>query len=261
MFFQDDIEQGMLGQAGQLGQASPEATLRRQIPVHAVFELDPPNRHGDLQSKVLQCMRVGELKHHLDRAEVVATTRASNPAIVMNRKDPPVRRGSQTFATSAVRPGSGEPVPGVEEVAPEDHEEMLRVEAYSNWVNRGGVPGMPRTPQGFYDAMDLSRAKHDGVALRHTERVRLPVHYELTHQVPALEPKHYMDVVAGYEERVGMIFGVPRSFWAQFSANKATNSQASMLCAYSGRCCEVTRCVLMLPGRTRGSCTAACNWP
>lgn len=229
MFFMDDLSTAIMGDYGQTGQMNPEAMLDRQIEVHAVFELDPPTREGLITSKVMQCMAVGELKHHLDRAEVIASARAANPALVMYRKDPPIKKGTQTFATDNVVPNGLSSVPGISEVSAKDREEMDRVAAYSAWVNSGGTPGLPRTVQGFYQAMDLSRSRHEGASLSHTERVRLPQHHELARQNPATEPKHYMDVVAGYEERVGMIFGVPRSFWAQFSANKATNSQDARL--------------------------------
>ena len=40
----------------------------------------------------------------------------------------------------------------------------------------------------------------------------------------AQEPKHLIELIVGYEERVAALFGVPRSFFAQFSAGKSANS-------------------------------------
>ena len=40
----------------------------------------------------------------------------------------------------------------------------------------------------------------------------------------AKEPTHLVELIAGYEERVSALFGVPRSFFAQFTASKATQN-------------------------------------
>lgn len=63
----------------------------------------------------------------------------------------------------------------------------------------------------------------------------LPQGYSVARGPEAREPSNLMDMITNFEEMVGALLGVPRSFWAQFSGQKSSNSPDARLMYRSGQ--------------------------
>ena len=63
----------------------------------------------------------------------------------------------------------------------------------------------------------------------YTARVQVPMNLRMAGQTTAEEPRHLTDIMLNYEEAVGATFGVPRSFFGQFSAGRSGNNPDAMI--------------------------------
>lgn len=226
----------------------------KPIPGVMVFEMDPPDQYGNLRSKVMCALEPRQFMQHLMRAECLAVSRMSDPPILLqhNNNNATDLADSVKVAVAAdqsriwQRPDTNG---GMRRGAInlQGHNATLqstlqnlgyKVNLQAQDAASGQVDGTPynvfanQGPQlidTVGDPWGTQRATFGAFAsgAPMTQKVDLGPNREAKQHTPAREPQHLLQVMANYEERVAAIWGVPRSFFAQFSAGKLSLSPLS----------------------------------
>jgi hypothetical protein len=204
----------------------------RVVPGVYVFEVDAPTPTGGLSSIVLltypEKMRLDEL----EAAQMRAVARRCNPEIITMNKTAPQDRTYGQF---------GE----------EEKENVRALLAEARARDQGLAHGLMyshiKGSNPFHSVMELrtdnthiSTGQPNAAAtlngLPHTSHVRLPVQRELARQVMPEEPHQIQEVRLSREEHLCALFGVPRSFYGQFSAGRSGhNSDANHMWEHAQR--------------------------
>jgi hypothetical protein len=160
----------------------------------------------DISAAKQHVYRERQLMVHLIRAEVFAASSLSNPSVLVQKP----KAMSQLLTVAGLPPSE------VEERSlskTESEEQAFKQYTLSRFNESGDPFG---TERAHFGAFGQERPLQPRVTGESEEKI------QQAH--PPQEPKFLVDAIVGYEERISALFGVPRSFFAQFSASKSANS-------------------------------------
>jgi hypothetical protein len=211
--------------------------LDEPIPGVIVLEMDPPDRYGMLQSKATFAWRERQFLSHVMRAEAMAVSGMANPLLVVEKNQVKFRPDLQPAGTVGLQNRTGQAaVDHAQRLAERNHGPAV-VEAAL--LNAGHQIQQTHTRNQFGTfAQDLALLSDElgDPAATHlatfaafgdnapmTQRLRLREEETgHTHTQPR-EPQHLLDILIGYEERLGGLWGVPRSMFAHTQGGHGTD--------------------------------------
>lgn len=188
-----------------------------------VYEFDPPAEDGSIQSVFMHVVRQREELEPIIRAERVAVALASNPVVY-------VQKIEQKFSSE---PMPSQPViaglrtAGLRSEATASNVDLLkRVRARTALLNATGGSELGGDESSCFDQTgtvisDRGRPIPRVISVLDIPRATLPVNHQFANQQGAREPSNMMMLVMNFEERVGSLFGVPRSAFAAVRGGSA----------------------------------------
>lgn len=175
-----------------------------------VYESRPPSRSGELESIMKTIYHASSRLRLAESLEDRAASINAHPELVMESTQDPEDDAGAVFGDMP------------------------------QWTEAGVARGGARPPNPVTTALnDLAFYKNAlrGMMLPETARNSaphiplryLPRGYRATGATQVSGPTYVDELRESYEEMVGALFGVPRSFWAQFSASRSSNSPDARL--------------------------------
>ena len=180
-----------------------------------VYEFNSPDCNGSLNSLFLHVVRQREELEPMLRAERMAVALSSNPVTYTQKVER--KFVGPTMPSEPVI--AGVLSAGARSIATADNVMLMeQVAARSSMLNAVGGSEMGGI-QVVADRvgtmiMDRTRPMSAIISVEDIPRIDLPVNHQLAQQQGAREPTHLMPLMTNYEERVGSLFGVPRSTFA-----------------------------------------------
>lgn len=194
-------------------------TEPKMIPNLTVYESDPPTSRGSLVSVARHVIAGKETLQHLEQAERAAVLQNSHPTVSLESTLPPQDLSTTLFSGSTDRPGQTN-----DQAIAKVMDEVARIRTHLGNTQNLHTDGTREAR--LYNLLQQSPATA-GLAneLSRTAPMRfLPRGYRLATGPQAQEPTNLSYFYEAFEEHVGALFYVPRSFWAQFSASRSGNN-------------------------------------
>jgi hypothetical protein len=178
--------------------------MERPVPDVMVLELHPPDKHGNLMSAMVSVWVERRMLHHLMRAQLLAASHMSNPPIIVetdnSRFDPD--RAQNTASINLAR---------------KDVDTLNTGGTIAVGVKDAMMQTLGAMIDRQYDAAAVDMANYgafaDGAPLM--QRVVMETDQKGHTHTPAKEPTNLQHLITNFEERVGGIFGVPRSMFSR----------------------------------------------
>ena len=215
-----------------------------------VFEFEPPNSWGNLRSVAYQVWQRRDTLNHLLLAEKAAVSQNAQPMVLLQDTTP---RQNELGPIS--------------DMTSEAHLRMLgQISSMQETIasisctvnnNRGALTNPQNARDlsvagGIKQAMMQNPLFNEAVQPISQPTRYLPQGYAVARGPEAREPSNLMDMLTNFEEMVGALLGVPRSFWAQFSGQKSSNSPDARLMYRSGQ--------RFIKQRLAPLCTSVARW-
>lgn len=198
------------------GQRLEQGHLQEAVPNVLIFEMNPPAQDGSIQSRVSALLPALAYYTSLQQADMRAVDLLTNPYLVSAVNKEPydtqnVAMGANPTMIDSAGAGMYASVP----LRPATREDMIRRKSVLRLVDRmNGRPPRGNETGGGVQILPVQELREGTTAVSAPQ---------------AVEPQYLIQTCVQLEERVGAMFGVPRSLFSHYSGGTRVGGDSQRL--------------------------------